>query len=53
MSEWKLEVTCPKGHNEKIGLYFDEGAYKFHCATCNNWWEPLEEELNKNGVTLI
>lgn len=60
MNKWKLQVTCPQGHNDKIVLYYDEYELMFTCVKCNPdlntptmfWWEPSEKELKANGVTL-
>lgn len=54
MNEWKLEVICPKGHSNKIVIFYSGYEFMLSCAKCNNkkWWEPSEKELKENGVTL-
>ena len=56
MNKWKLKVTCPEGHNDKIVMFYSGYEFMLSCARCANtnnmWWEPTEEELKENGVTL-
>lgn len=58
LSEWKLKITCPRGHDDLLMLYYDEYELRISCSRCNNQdgvniWEELDEEFFKKvGVKL-
>ncbi len=55
---WKLEITCPKGHKNNIGLYYNEYEFVTWCITCDpkNNKKPMHTwtigDQEANGVTL-